>query len=207
MIKTDVYNLKKEVVGSIELSDAIFANRVSETLVHQIIKAQLAGVRQGTAASKTKGLVRGGGKKPFKQKGTGSARQGSSRSPLQPGGGSNFGPQPRSYKQDTPKKMTKGALRSVLSDKFANNRLTVIDKFDLSAAKTKVLDSVLKKAFNVKNVVLVDVNNESLHRATKNIPTARFLSVNNVNVYDLVKHEWLFVSKAALEQLTKQLSK
>ncbi len=204
-MKADVLNLKKQVVGSVELPEAVFGQRVNEALVLQVIKAQLAGVRQGTAASKQKGEVRGGGRKPFKQKGTGNARQGSSRSPLQPGGGSTFGPQPRSYAQSTPKKMVRGALRSVLSDKLAAKRLVIVDALDVGNHKTKALNDIIKKIFEVESAVLVDVTNNNLHRASRNIPTVRFLSVENVNVYDLVRHEWLFCSKAALESLKIKL--
>src|SRR5579871_1681176 len=147
MPKIDVVNLKNEKVGSVDLPDAVFAQKVNQPLVLQVIKAQLAGLRQGTACTKTKGLIRGGGKKPFKQKGTGNARQGSSRSPLMPGGGSAHGPQPRDYSQRTPKKMVKGALRSVLSDKLAAKHLVVVDKFDLKAPKTKELANALSKHF------------------------------------------------------------
>ena len=113
----DVIDQSKKKVGSIQLRDDVFGVDVNVALVHQVIKAQLAGRRQGTAKTKTKREVRGGGRKPFKQKGTGNARQGSSRSPLQPGGGQSFGPQPRSYEQATPKEMMRGALRSALSDR------------------------------------------------------------------------------------------
>src|SRR5947209_2125079 len=123
----DVIDQSKKKVGTIQLSDDVFNVDVNVALVHQVIKAQLAGRRQGTAKTKTKSEVRGGGKKPFKQKGTGNARQGSSRSPLNPGGGSAFGPLPRKYHQRTPKEMVRGALRSVLSDKLASERLVIVD--------------------------------------------------------------------------------
>jgi large subunit ribosomal protein L4 len=204
-MKHDVVNLKNKVVGSVELPEAVFADRVNEALVLQVIKAQLAGLRQGTAKNKCKAEVRGGGKKPFKQKGTGNARQGSSRSPLNPGGGSSFGPQPRSYKQATPKKMVQGAVRSVLSDKVAAKRLIVIDDINLTG-KTKELVSVLTKDFNVKSALIVDAKNENLLRASRNIPTVRFLTTDNVSPYELVKHEWLLCSKKAVEALASKFS-
>ncbi len=126
----ELINQEKEKVGTIELRDDVFAVAVNVPLVHQVLKAQLAGRRQGTAKTKTKSEVRGGGRKPFRQKGTGNARQGSIRSPLQPGGGQNFGPQPRSYEQATPKEMVRGALRSALSDRVKANRLLVVDEFN-----------------------------------------------------------------------------
>src|SRR6478672_1397173 len=136
----DLINQEKQKVGSIELRDDVFAVEVNIPLVHQVLKAQLAGRRQGTAKTKVKSEVRGGGKKPFKQKGTGNARQGSTRSPLNPGGGQSFGPQPRSYEQATPKEMIRGALRSALSDRVKENRVIIIDEFKLDSVKTKVLN-------------------------------------------------------------------
>src|ERR1700733_120074 len=127
MPSLNVINQEKKKVGTIELRDDVFAVDVNVPLVHQVLKAQLAGRRQGNAKTKTKGEVRGGGKKPFRQKGTGNARQGSTRSPLHPGGGQSFGPQPRSYEQFTPKEMMKGALRSALSDRVKAARLLVIE--------------------------------------------------------------------------------
>ncbi len=205
MIKHDVVNIKNQVVGAVELPESVFGQRVNESLVHQVIKAQLAGMRQGTAKAKCKSEVRGGGKKPFKQKGTGNARQGSSRSPLNPGGGESFGPQPRSYKQDTPKKMVKGALRSVLSDKLAAQRMLVLDKIEVSG-KTKELASILTECFKLGKAVVVDSKNEKLLRATRNIPSVRYLSIENVSVYELVKYEWLLCSKEAIESLSKSLA-
>ena len=206
MATIDVVNLKNEKTGTIELSDAVFGVKVNQPLVLQVIKAQLAGLRQGTASSLTKGLVRGGGKKPFRQKGTGNARQGSTRSPLLPGGGSNFGPKPRKYNQDTPKEMVRGAIRSVLSDKLASERLVVVDKFDFKTPKTKELATILAKNFKAGKVLFVDADNGNLKLAARNIPSANFLRTDGVNAYDLVKYEWLFVSKDSVKTLTTQFS-
>src|SRR6478609_6398352 len=131
----DLFNQEKKKVGTIQLRDDIFGVTVNIPLVHQVLKAQLANRRQGTAKTKTKSEVRGGGRKPFRQKGTGNARQGSTRSPLHPGGGQSFGPQPRCYEQATPKEMVRGALRSALSDRLKANRLLVVDEFKLETAK------------------------------------------------------------------------
>ena len=149
----DVLNQEKKKVGSVELSDAVFSATVNIPLVHQVIKAQLAGRRQGTAKTKTKSEIRGGGRKPFKQKGTGNARQGSIRSPLHVGGGQSFGPQPRDYSQATPKEMIRGALRSALSDRVKASRFFVVDGFELKAAKTKVFND-LPPMFEIKNGIL-----------------------------------------------------
>ena len=134
----EVINQEKKKVGTIELRDDVFAVDVNVPLVHQVFKAQLAGRRQGTAKTKTKSEVRGGGRKPFRQKGTGNARQGSTRSPLQPGGGQNFGPQPRSYEQATPKEMMRGALRSALSDRVKAKRVLVVDEFKLDRSRPRL---------------------------------------------------------------------
>src|SRR5690348_11535112 len=135
MASIDVINQDKKKVGTIDLRDDVFAVDVNVPLVHQVLKAQLAGRRQGTAKTKTKSEVRGGGRKPFRQKGTGNARQGSSRSPLNPGGGQSFGPVPRSYEQATPKEMIRGALRSVLSDRVKASRVLIVDEFKLESSK------------------------------------------------------------------------
>lgn len=206
MAKVDVVNLKNEKVGTVDLPDEIFGQKVNGPLVLQVIKAQLANKRQGTHATKTKGLVRGGGKKPFRQKGTGNARQGSSRSPLNPGGGSSFGPQPRDYRQDTPREMIRGALRSVLSDKLAANHLVIVDKFELKGPKTKALAETLANTFKVKKAVLVDAKNSNLRLASRNIPAVTYLPTDSVNTYDLVKHDWLFLTKESVQALAARLA-
>ena len=205
-MKTDVYNLKNEKVGAIELSDEVFGLKPNGPLVLQVIKAYLAGLRQGNACTKTKGLVRGGGKKPFRQKGTGNSRQGSSRSPLMPGGGTAFGPKPRDYSQRTPKEMVRGAMRSVLSDKLLAKHLVIVDKFDLKNAKTKELAATLTKNFKVEKALLVDAKNKNLFLAARNLPKVTCLSTDGVNTYEVVKHDWLFLSKESAEALSARLA-
>ncbi len=205
MAKIDVVNLKNEKVGTMDLPDSVFGQKVNGPLVLQVIKAQLAGLRQGTAATKTKGMIRGGGKKPFRQKGTGNSRQGSNRSPLMPGGGCAHGPKPRKYNQNTPKEMVRGALRCVLSDKLAAKHLVIVDKFDLKSPKTKALAETLSKAFDAKKVLLVDVKNENLDLASRNLPTVNYVTTERINTYDMVKHEWLILSKASAEALGARL--
>ncbi len=206
MAKVDVVNLKNEKVGSIDLADEVFAQKVNPPLVLQVIKAQLAGQRQGTHSTKTKGLVRGGGKKPFRQKGTGNARQGSSRSPLMPGGGSNFGPQPRKYNQRTPKEMVRGAIRCVLSDKLAASHLVIVDKFDMKTSKTKDLFQTLSKTFKIEKVLLVDEKNDKLELAARNLAKVNFLTTEKINAYDMVKHDWLFLTKESAKALSDRLA-
>lgn len=202
----DVINQEKQKVGTIELRDDIFGVDVNVALVHQVIKAQLAGRRQGTAKTKTKSEVRGGGRKPFKQKGTGNARQGSIRSPLKVGGGQSFGPQPRSYEQSTPREMMRGALRSALSDRVKSSRVLVLDEWKLSAIKTKTMADLLAKKLGVKKVLVIDEQNLNLEASARNIPHVRVLRTEGLNVYDVVKHEWLVMTKRAVQAVEKRLA-
>jgi large subunit ribosomal protein L4 len=202
----DVVNLENKKVGTVDLAEGVFGVDVNFPLVHQVIKAQLANRRQGTAKTKTKGEVRGGGKKPFRQKGTGNARQGSTRSPLQPGGGQNFGPQPRSYVQATPKEMMRGALRSALSDRVAAKRLLVVDAFNFQAPKTKVLGEILSKKFGVEKALLVDSENRGLELSGRNLKNVKVLRSEGVNVYDIVRYDWILVSKQAVKDVEARLA-
>ncbi len=202
----ELINQEKKKVGTIDLRDDVFAVQVNVPLVHQVLKAQLAGRRQGTAKTKTKAEVRGGGRKPFRQKGTGNARQGSSRSPLQPGGGQNFGPQPRSYEQSTPKEMIRGALRSVLSDRLKANRILVVDEFKLDAIKTKTLDSLLKEKLQLDQVLIVDDANQNLELSGRNIPKLKVLRTEGLNVYDVVRNEWVVFTKRAVQAVESRLA-
>jgi large subunit ribosomal protein L4 len=206
MATLDLVNLENKKVGTVTLADDVFATEVNFPLVHQVIKAQLANRRQGTAKTKTKSEVRGGGAKPFKQKGTGNARRGSQRSPLIVGGGQNFGPQPRSYEQATPKKMMEGALRSALSDRVKEKRVLVVDSFDLKAIKTKEFNKILKNNFKLDKVLIVDENNKNLELSGRNIPKVRVLRTEGINVYDIVKYDYLMISKKSVDALTQRLS-
>lgn len=206
MATLDVFNIEKKKVGTINLADSVFGVDVNFPLVHQVIKAQLAGRRQGTHKTKTKGEVRGGGRKPFKQKGTGNARQGSSRSPLQPGGGQSFGPRPRSYEQATPKEMMRGALRSALSDRVKAGKLIVLDEIKLAAVKTAAFDDVLKNKLQLEKVLIVDDANKNLELSGRNIPRVRVLRTEGINVYDIVRFDNLVLTKRAVEALEKRLT-
>lgn len=202
----DVVDQSKKKVGSIELSDAVFGADVNVALVHQVLKAQMAGRRQGTAKTKVKSEVRGGGKKPFKQKGTGNARQGSTRSPLQPGGGQNFGPQPRSYEQATPKEMMRGALRSALSDRVKESRVLIVDEFKFGEIKTKALNDVLKGKFALDQALIVDDANRNLELSVRNIPKFKVLKTEGLNVYDIVRYDWLIMTKRAAKAVEARLA-
>jgi large subunit ribosomal protein L4 len=201
----DVINISKKKVGTVDLRDEVFGAKVNVALVHQVIKAQLAGRRQGTAKTKVKSEVRGGGKKPFRQKGTGNARQGSSRSPLQPGGGQNFGPQPRSYEQATPKAMMRGALRSALSDRLAAGRLLIIDEFKLGAVKTKDFGAALK-GLELDQVLIVDDANRNLELSARNLPRVKVLRTEGINVYDVVRNEWVVLTQRAAQAIDGRLA-
>lgn len=205
MATVKVFNLKKQEVGEVDLPDAVFKTEVSSAIIHQAVVTQLAGRRRGTASTKTKAEVRGGGRKPFRQKGTGNARQGTTRSPLMPGGGESFGPKPRSYFKTFPKKMAQAAMRSALSDKFGSERLLVIDEMKLSKGKTKEIATVLG-TFGLKKALIVDADNKNLALASRNLETHKFLPIEGVNVFDVVNYEWLLISKAAAEQLGQRLS-
>lgn len=205
MAKVKVFNLKKQEVGEIDLPDSVFGVKVSTAIIHQAVVTQLAGRRRGTASTKTKSEVRGGGKKPFRQKGTGNARQGSSRSPLMPGGGEAHGPKPRSYFKTFPKKMAQAAMRSALSDKLGSERLLIIDDFKFGKPKTKDVASVLG-TFGLKKALLVDSENKNLELASRNLEKHKFLRTEGVNVYDVVNHEWLVLSKQAAQTLAERLA-
>ncbi len=205
MAMVKVYNLKKQEVGEIDLPDLVFKAEISSALVHQAVVTQLAGRRRGTASTKTKAEVRGGGRKPMRQKGTGNARQGSSRSPLMPGGGESFGPKPRSYFKTFPKKMAQAALRSALSDKLGSERLVIIDDFKLAKPRTKDMVGVLA-TFGLQKALIVDSENKNLELASRNLAKHKFLRTEGVNVYDLVNYEWLILSKTAAQALGERLT-
>lgn len=206
MPSIEIVNLDKKKVGTMELSDTVFAADVNVALLHQVLKAQLANRRQGTASTKTKGEVRGGGKKPFKQKGTGNARQGSSRSPLQPGGGATFGPRPRDYEQNTPKKMVAGALRSALSDRFKAGRVIIVDEFKVDQIKTAPLRAKLEGKLGLSKALLIDDENRNFEMSARNIPGFKVLRTGSLNVYDIVGRDWVVLSQRAATTINERLS-
>jgi large subunit ribosomal protein L4 len=204
MSSLEVTNLENKKVGSAEVPAHIASEEFNDNLVHSVVKWQLAGKRQGTHMTKTKGLVSGGGKKPFKQKGTGNARQGSTRSPLMPGGGTTFGPQPRDYSFVMPKKMKKTALRMVLSYLIKNNKVKLVDTL-ATDGKTNKLNKQLT-GLGFKKAVLSDLSeNTKLNQASKNLQNFKFLPSGAVNVFDLLKYDALIISKASFEDLSKNL--
>ena len=204
MTELNVLNNKFENKEKIKVDLEFKPEFINVPVVHQVVKATLAGRRQGTAKTKIKSEVSGGGKKPFKQKGTGNARQGSTRSPLMPGGGTVFGPQPRSYEQKVNKKVVLNALKSVLVDKQLAGKLLIVDSLT-STGKTKEIFNLLDSK-NLLNSLIVTADSQSLViRAAKNLKTAKALGVDNISVYEAVKYENLIIEKQAFEKLAKKL--
>ncbi|MGE3609670.1 MAG: 50S ribosomal protein L4 [Bacteriovoracaceae bacterium] len=204
MTEIAVLNTKFEKAGSLKANVDFSVDAINGTVVHQVVKATLAGRRQGTAATKTKALVSGGGKKPFKQKGTGNARQGSTRSPLMPGGGTVFGPTPRSYEQKVNKKVMLLAISSVLADKFQAGKLHIVDKFE-ATGKTKDMFKALSSRNLLPALVVTAELNEKVSRSVSNLEKAKYAPVDGFSVYEAVKFENLIIEKAAFEKLLSRL--
>lgn len=193
MPSTTVYNMAGEAVKELELSEQVFGVTPNEAVLHQVVVAQLVNRRQGNASTKTRSEVSGGNKKPYKQKGTGRARQGSTRAPQFRHGGVVWGPKPHPYHHDVPKKMRRLAIRSALSDKVANEQLIVLDKLALGGPRTKDMLEVLKKLpVDGKQVLMVlPHRDENIVLSTRNIPSAKVQHVSSINVIELLKHDYL----------------
>lgn len=190
--------------GKLETALSLTVDDVHEAVVHQVVKGILAGRRQGTAATKTRGLVRGGGAKPFKQKGTGRARQGSSRSPLLVGGGTTFGPNPRDYTQKINKKVMKKAIHSVLADKFQEKKLIVVERLE-SNGKTKEMFELLRGKELLPALVITKDQTSLALRAVRNIEKGKGMAVEGFSVYEAIKYEHLVIEREALEELLTRL--
>ena len=204
MTELNVLNSKFENKEKIKVDFEFTPDSINVPVVHQVVKATLASRRQGNAHTKNKSEVRGGGKKPFKQKGTGNARQGSTRSPLMPGVGTVFGPKHRSFEQKVNKKVVLNALKSILVDKQLAGKLILVDTF-ASTGKTKEMYTLLESK-NLLNALIVTTDSASMAiRATKNIRTAKALGVDSMSVYEAVKYENLIIEKQAFEKLAKKL--
>jgi large subunit ribosomal protein L4 len=194
MATVDVLNLSGEKVGSLELDDTVFATEVKEHLLWEVVKQQLASRRAGTHSTLRRDEVRGGGRKPFRQKGTGRARQGSTRAPNHVGGGGVFTPKPRDYDYDVPKKVRKGALRSALSLRLKEQKLLVLESFPLETAKTKRLVEVLGVLGAGPALIIDDKENVNLQRSARNLPKTKFLPPEGLNVYDLLRYPTLVMT-------------
>lgn len=205
MSSFNVVNWKNEKVGTVELADAVFGMEVKNEVLHEVVQWQLAKRRAGTHMVKTRSLVSGGGKKPFKQKGTGNARQGSTRSPLMPGGAKLFGPVPRSYEFALPKKVRKIGIGMALSYLKREGRLVVVESMK-SEGKTAELSKRLSK-FGTKKALLIDIkSDEMFKRATKNLASFKYIGVEGVNVFDLLKYNAAIVTKESIAGLVDRCS-
>jgi large subunit ribosomal protein L4 len=201
MTKLAVYNIGNQKVNDIELDDQIFKVQSNPALFYDVVRMILASQRKGSAATKNRALVRGGGAKPWRQKGTGRARAGSRRSPLWRGGGTIFGPMPRDYAFSLPKKERRAALRAALSLKLQEEKLILLDEFPLNGFKTKQVLEVLKR-FNVEDALIVtSEKNIFLERSTRNIPRVEVLHADELNVYDILNHEHLILLSPVLPRI------
>ena len=206
MAEVEIRNLQNKVVGKLELAEEIFNYTARETLVWEAVRAYQAAQRKGTHATKTRAAVRGGGRKPWKQKGTGRARVGSIRSPLWKKGGVIFGPQPRDYRQSFPKKKRRGALKLVLSEKLRNQSLTVVDEFELESHRTREFLGVLENFELAKKLLVVDaLENRNLYLSARNLPEVKSVPLIGLNVYDLVNCQHVLISKKAILELQEVL--
>jgi len=201
-----VRNLKNEEVGEVELSDAVFDAPLNEGLIHAAVRNFMANARQGTSATKTRGDVSGAGRKLWKQKGTGRARIASLRSPLWKGGGNVHGPQPRDWSYNMPRKMRQGALRSALSERVREGKVTLVDGWSLATPKTKDFVTSLGKLWFAGKTLIVDsLDNENLILSTRNVQSAKVVNSFALNIYDLLYHEQLIISEAAVKELEQLL--
>lgn len=203
MAKVDIYNLEGAVTGEVELSDAIFGIEPNEAVLHQVIKGQLANLRQGTAKTKTRSEVRGGGRRPYRQKGTGRARQGSIRAAQWVGGGVIFGPAPRDYRQHLPKKLRRLALKSALAGKLQAENLLVVENFDLKEVKTKAFAQALKnlKVADSTALLVSSEENKNFELSARNIKGVKTSRVESLNALNIVKFEKFIVTRAALDKI------
>ncbi|WP_346937919.1 50S ribosomal protein L4 [uncultured Clostridium sp.] len=196
-----VYNTEKKEVGEIQLNDSIFGVEVSVEAMHQVVLAQLANKRQGTQSAKTRAEVRGGGIKPWRQKGTGRARQGSIRAPQWIHGGIVFAPKPRDYRVSVPKSMRRVAMKSALTSKVQDNEMIVLESLAFNAPKTKEMVKVLNAFETKKTLIVVAESNENVYKSARNIPGIAVVPVNNINVYDILKYENLMITKDAVSKI------
>ncbi|MBO5179689.1 MAG: 50S ribosomal protein L4 [Clostridia bacterium] len=201
MPKVDLLNMEGKKVGDIELAENVFAVEVNEDVMHEVVVNYLANQRQGTQSTKTRSEVRGGGRKPWKQKGTGRARQGSIRAPQWIKGGIALGPKPRSYKYTLNKKVRRLALKSALSSKVLENQIIVLDELKLDEIKTKAMAKVLENLKAEKALIVILDKDVNVQASARNIPNVKTASVNTINTYDLLKYETLVVTKEAVEKI------
>jgi len=206
MATIDVYDLNKKKVDVMDLSDEIFNTEVREYLIHEAVKIQLANRRAGTVAVKNRSAVSGGGRKPFKQKGTGGARQGCIRAPHYPGGGVAFGPQPKIYNLSMNKKARKVAIRSALSLLFKGDRITVVNNLDLDAISTKSFAGVLNKFELAKTLLVIEAENKNLELSARNIKNVKVLKADALNIFDVMKYQYIMMTQGAVKKVEGALT-
>lgn len=208
MAEVQLRDLKNKVVGKLELADDVFDYQASEILVWEAVKAHQAAQRKGTSAARTRSMARGGGRKPWRQKGTGRARAGTIRSPLWAGGGTVHGPTPRDYSESFPRKKRRGAVKLVLSDKLRNDRLVVTEDLELGSNRTRDFVDVLKQLeLNDKVLIVDEGQNQNLYLGSRNLQRVKMVNTGGVNVYDLLNCDHLLISKQALLKLQEALQK
>lgn len=204
-MQVDVYNLDKNKVGTLELDPGVFEAPVRKHLIHDVVNWQLAGKRSGTSSTKTRGEVRGGGAKPWKQKHTGRARAGSRRSPIWRKGGVVFGPRPKDWSYSLPKKVRRGALVSALSSRFGEGAVVVLDSFDLPEIKTRQVVSFMKKFDLSQALVVIGSENENLVKSARNVRDVKVLRHEGINVYDLLRHKSIVMVRDSVEKIQERL--
>lgn len=207
MPTVEVFNMTGQKVGDVELAENVFGVEINEGLVHQAVVMQLAAQRLGTHATKTRGFVRGGGRKPWRQKGTGRARSGSTRSPIWVGGGTIFGPHPRSYAFSMPRKQRRLAIKCALTDKVNGKNIVVLENLDFAAPKTKDVVKLLKD-FSVDGKALFITADfaENVEKSSRNIPGVKAINSSGLNVYDILNHNKLFITKDAVTRVEEVLA-
>lgn len=197
----NVYDIEKTKIAEVELSDLVFGVEVNERVLHEVVKMQLACRRQGTASTKGRSDVRGGGKKPWRQKGTGRARAGTTRSPLWRGGGIVFGPKPRDYSYKVPKKVRKAALKSALSMKVKEDKVTILKSFSMDEIKTKKFVEILDRFELGKTLFVLDEKNVILEKSSRNIKDVKMMRSEGINVYDLLKYDNLVLLEPSVKKI------
>lgn len=201
MATIEVFDVKKAKVSDMEISDEVFNTEVKEYLIHEAVKIQLANRRAGTVAVKNRSAVSGGGKKPFRQKGTGGARQGCIRAPHYPGGGVAFGPQPKTYNLSMNKKARKAAIRSALTMLFKGNKLTVLNSLDLEQISTKAFVGVLNEFAINKTLLVIDGDNKNLELSARNVKDVKLLRPEGLNVCDILKYQSIIFTQEAVRKV------
>jgi len=201
----DIKDIANSKVGETQLADDVFGVEVKPHLIHEVVKMQLAQRRRGTASTKGRSEVRGGGRKPWRQKGTGRARAGTIRSPLWRGGGIVFGPLPRDYRYKVPKKVRKQALKSALSQKLVENKLIIVDSISLDRIKTKTFLSIMGN-LRINDALIIDQDNLNLRLSAHNVPKIKVLQPDGLNTYDILRYDYLVLTAPAVKKIEERLS-